>query len=110
MTKHVRIMLPLDRTQSGHLHLFATTGGFITSMECLGKADNAKAAAKGNPSRVTTEPFGDAPSGTFSVTQLVETGNPELAKNTGLGTHWIPLDPTGGDAGTAKMRGRHQGA
>lgn len=100
------IALPKDREIAGWGHLFDADGKIAHSFPARGKADSQKASAKGNQDRFTRHPFGDTPSGRYAVTRIVAVGDPELAKTTRLGSHWIPLTGSDGDAFNAWRLGR----
>jgi hypothetical protein len=72
--------MPKDRMKPGILSLYDDQGTKQHECLCLGKADNAAAAAAGNPSRVTTEPFGDTPIGTYETTSCLVADHPKLGK------------------------------
>lgn len=58
---------PTDRAKLGTLEAFDNRDARIGSWPCFGKADNATAAKKGNPSRNPERPFGDTPLGEWTV-------------------------------------------
>lgn len=99
--KRLRVFLPPNRVQPGWAHLIGSTGAVIESWPILGKADNAKAAAKGNPTRDPLRPFGDTPTGDYAPVKVVEFTDAELAKGTSVGRRWFHLRGTGGDAAIA---------
>ena len=91
----ILITLPADRAQPGKLTYDQRT------VPCLGKADNARAMANGNPMRDPTFPWGDAPTGLYASARPVW-----FATRTPLGEAWIPLDGVQGDALAARHNGR----
>lgn len=101
--KRIHVFLPADRTKPGYLHLFDDDGSAQDlDLECLGKADNGRAAAEGNPSRDPTKPYGDTPSGRYERTRIVDFDAPHAR----MGRAWIPLTGETGDALEAMQRGR----
>ncbi len=85
--------LPKDRTQLGTISAYVD-GEHRGQWPCYGKADNAMAAAKGNPSRNPLKQFGDTPTGTWKMIMGAKQSN----TNT-YGVHpVIMLNPTGGQA------------
>lgn len=105
---HIEITLPRERTRPGNLTLWRYTGGDIRTLigrwDCLGKADNARAAKKGNPSRDPKHIKGDTPTGVYCSRALTE--RPHAKDGDGIGRWWIPLEPAGGEALAAKWNGR----
>lgn len=61
------VTLKPDRTRLGVVELW-NTAGVLFSAPALGKADNAAAKARGNPTRDPAKPFGDTPLGVFTAT------------------------------------------
>lgn len=90
-----------DRALPGRAHLIGKRGELVDSFGILGKADNAKAMAKGNPSRDPLRPYGDTPTGVYEPVRLVDFGDAELAKGTAVGSRWFPLVGASGDAAVA---------
>jgi hypothetical protein len=104
MPIQIKIQLPADRTKYGTLTLESNTQT-IGPFECYGKADNASAAAKGNPTRDPTKSFGDTPTGRYRgfVNKIVSTP----ANDRTYGPQpVITLDPQSGQAKIAKENGR----
>lgn len=99
----IRVKLPKDRRQIGELAVLDGETTALHGIECRGKADNGTAMDRGNPSRLTTMPYGDMPSGRWhgcKVTRLAKSAD-------GIGGAWIPLDkPWSGDAVQAQINGR----
>lgn len=104
----IKIDFTADRWQTGTLSLVDKNGATLAGpFRTLGKADNANAAAKGNPTRNPLRRWGDTPTGTYRVVRL---------QSSGPGTNYpaynygpdavIVLDPLSGDALTAKQNGR----
>lgn len=91
------VILYRDRWKPGSLRILDQI------FTCLGRSDNAAAAKHGNPTRLTTFPFGDLPTGDYMATRTVP-GKPEKAY--GRGIRWV-LNPLSGDALTAKHNGRY---
>lgn len=83
----IKIFLPSSRVPPGWLHLIGGLGQLIESFPCLGKADNERALAKGNPSRDPVRPFGDTPTGLYLPTKVERfSGTHER-----IGLAWIPM-------------------
>ena len=59
----LRVTLPRNRNIPGELVALDDDGYVIHQCPVLGKADNARAAAAGNPTRNPLLPFGDTPRG-----------------------------------------------
>lgn len=95
----MRIILPENRYMTGSLKI--TDGDKIISgpYRALGKADNAKAAAEGNPDRDPTLEYGDTPSGEYSV--IIEKPQAYFGDSA-----FFRLEPESGDALIAKENGR----
>jgi len=60
-------ILPKDRSQTGTLEAW-NAGTLVGSFSVLGKADNAMARQKLNPTRDPVKQFGDTPVGTWRMT------------------------------------------
>lgn len=59
-------LLPVDRNQLGTLQA-CFDGAVAETFPCLGKADLATAARKGNPKCNPERPYGDTPTGTWRL-------------------------------------------
>ena len=103
----VDVRLPHDRSQPGRLRLM-TEGMALWDCPALGKADNAGAAAHGNPTRDPLRPYGDLPTGTYAVIGVspVDRGDAEEVDRFGPWGKMV-LDPEGGPALEAKRNGRY---
>lgn len=99
----IDITLPANRRNSGVLKLLRGAE-LVVHMRCLGRAAGEKAAEAGNPTRDELKRNGDTPTGSYLAPRGVE-ARPK-ARQTGFGTHWIPLDPIGGQAQAAEDAGR----
>jgi hypothetical protein len=75
----------------------------VVRFRCRGKADNATAAAHGNPSRNPRRPFGDHPLGKYRVT-LVRASVSELYSFGPWKFDVQPLNPDGSDECAARER------
>lgn len=95
----IRIEVPADRRKLGWLTIVGTPFGCA----CYLKADNAAAAKSGNPTRDPTRRNGDTPLGTYrAVVGKAYAWSPRT-----YGPYRVVrLEPTGGDALTAKQNGR----
>ena len=97
------IYLPTNRWLPGFLRLYNGEGRrLLYDIPCRGKADSRRAAAKGNPDRGPTRPWGDLPSGSYRTAQVTRYDPPhptfvDLA---------IILEGNGGDALKAARNGR----
>lgn len=101
----IQIDLPHDRTHLGELRLMADDN-CVARFPCYGKADNAAAAAVGNPKRLTTLRNGDTPLGAYRVTGLHDMGDsPKQIRSYGA-LPAIGIEGIGGDALIAKQAGR----
>ena len=89
-------VLPADRTRPGWLRLLEGTLLAFTA-RCLGKADNGRALARGNPTRDPVLPYGDTPSGIYSPAKAIAFDPPHPR----MGRHAIPLIGVSGPALTA---------
>ena len=103
----IEIDLPHNRVIPGKLSAIDDRGTLIFGpVPCLGKADGQDAALHGNPSRDPTQLFGDTPTGTYSVDELVDHPATETDLHT-YGIHpSIVLNPLSGQALVAKEQGR----
>lgn len=101
--KRILIRLPPDRRQAGHLTVIEDDKVVLAGIPARGKADTGTAKARGNPSRCTTMPFGDTPSGVWHACRVTKLPKPAP----GLGAAWIALErPWSGDAVQAQINGR----
>lgn len=98
----IRIDLPKNRYNPGRLAVVDDNGETAFVCDCLGKADNQRAARADNPDRDPTLPYGDTPTGTYETTQITMFAE----RHRSLGDGWIVLEGTGGDALTAAEKGR----
>ena len=86
--------LPRNRNIPGELVALDDDGNVIHRCPCLGKADNAKAAEMGNPTRNPLLPFGDTPTGLYRLTKA----GPWSPAST-YGVHpVVVMNPISGDA------------
>ncbi|MBS1825574.1 MAG: L,D-transpeptidase [Acidobacteria bacterium] len=102
----IQVQLPRDRRQFGSLSVMDSAGADLAGpFEVFGKADNAAAAARGNPTRDPTRSFGDTPTGRYRgfINKLERTpANERMYGPQGV----ITLDPLSGQAKVAKENGR----
>src|SRR3954453_20589858 len=102
----IHITLRKNRVLPGQFSVQSAPGpSLLGPVSCLGKADSAAALSHGNASRDPKEPFGDTPTGGYSVTELVShRGETDLHT---YGPHpSLLLDPQSGDALISKTNGR----
>lgn len=99
----MKIMLPEDRAKPGILRLFeGPQQTLVFDAQCLGKADNLRAADKGNPARDPARPYGDTPTGEYGPTRWFPFAQPHPR----MGDGWIPLSGISGQAEDAVRNGR----
>lgn len=109
MNLTIRVQLPADRTKTGTLTLVNPGTGLVLfgPVPVLGRAARNTASAHGNPSGNSLQPFGDTPTGTYDVARIVGNGNGTSRPIAAYGQSGsIVMEPTGGDALTAKSNGR----
>jgi hypothetical protein len=106
----IEVSLPTDRTKIGTLQLLADDGSLIAGpFSAYGKADGQTATLHGNAVRSPLLPFGDTPTGTYSVPGLEATGDGTTRSSHSYGPNGaIRLNPTAGDANTAATVGGRQ--
>jgi hypothetical protein len=105
----IKIILPNDRTKTGTLTLVDANTGLplFGPVPVLGRAARNTATAHGNPSGDPLLPFGDTPTGTYNVPNIVRNGTGTTRPTIQYGESGsIVLDPTSGNALTAKNNGR----
>jgi hypothetical protein len=104
----IGVELPSDRTRAGRLSVVNRDGHRIAGpWVVLGKADGTTAARNNNNTRSTVLPYGDTPTGTYKVTGGFKVGDGTSYNKKSYGIHGaLRLDPTSGDAKTAKEFGR----
>lgn len=99
----IKIFLPADRARAGVLRVFkGPTQEYMMDRPCLGKADNARAAKAGNPTRDPALPYGDTPTGEFAVSRYF----PFAETHPRIGDGWIPMTGLSGQAEDAVRGGR----
>ena len=100
--------LPQDRTKLGTVSLLADDGTLVAGpFAAYGRADGGTAAANGNATRSSVLPFGDTPTGTYSVPGLEATGDGTTRSSHSYGPNGaIRLNPLTGDAATGATLGR----
>lgn len=99
----LRARLPTDRTKRGELELVEDGDVIGGPWPAYGKADNAEAAAQGNPERDPTQPFGDHPAGVYRI-ECFRASEHGQARRFGPGR--FVLEPICGDAARADENGR----
>lgn len=105
----IRVQLPDDRNKTGILELIDPITGLPLAgpFPVLGRAARNTAASKGNPGAVSTKPFGDTPLGGYRIERIQSNGSGTSRPIEVYGSAGsIVMDPTSGDAATAKANGR----
>jgi len=97
--------LPDNRYRAGTFTLYHAGGLTLLAGDCLGKADNERAAKEGNPSRDPILPYGDTPLGGYVPAKVVRFDPPHHR----MGAIAIPLIGASGDALQARVRGKRTG-
>lgn len=104
------IRLPHDRTKLGTIQMLTQDGTILVSAECLGKSDNAFAAAQGNPTRDPKKRGGDLPYGSYKCDATRFHEHVSEGDEHSYGPHgYIRLTPTAGDALIAASEGKRSG-
>lgn len=102
-TYTLNVWLPGNRVLPGLADLLSPKGvTLINDMPVLGKADNARAAAKGNAERDPVRVGGDTPLGQYAPARLEKQGSYTKA----YGLYKLPLTGVSGDALEAMANGR----
>lgn len=99
---NIIILLPRNRLHVGRLIVADADVLSLHECDCLGKADNARAARERNPERDPTRPYGDTPAGLFSSPGIVTFAAPHPR----LGHAWLPMEGIQGQAHKAVLGGR----
>lgn len=99
---HLDIVLTSNRRYAGFFTLIDSEGVLVLAGRALGKADNGRAATEGNPTRQSTLPYGDTPTGDYKPAHVVKIDPPHRR----VGKHWIPISGKSGDALQALVEGR----
>ena len=103
----IQVVLHPNRVQLGQLTVLDDDGAALFGpVPCLGKADNQDAIQHNNPTRDPKLPFGDTPTGEYSIAELVTHAKGETTRHTYGAFPSVLLDPQSGDALTAKQNGR----
>ena len=93
-----------NRNLVGTIEVFGDDkASLLGPVRALGRSDNAKATAKGNPSRSSVRPFGDTPTGVYAVRFSMA---PMADRGTYGQNRVMYMDPLSGDALTAEDNGR----
>lgn len=107
---NILIRLPTDRTKLGHLQLLNTDGTILVTADCLGKSDNAFAAAQGNPTRDPKRRGGDLPLGQYKCEPTRFHEHVSEGDEHSYGPYgFVRLTPTAGDALIAATEGHRTG-
>lgn len=104
----IRIELPSDRDNTGTLILKNAAGATTAGpFRAYGRADRSAAEQHGNDKRDALLPFGDTPTGTYSIPRAFATGQGTNYPSHSYGPNGaLVLRPTGGQALTAAGKGR----
>lgn len=95
--------LPKDRFRPGRFWLTDDAGTVVFGpVPCRGEADNSGAVAHGNPIEDPTKAYGDHPAGSYRVLEVFWDPQPVHS----YGPAFLKLEPTGGEAFTARVNGR----
>ena len=103
----IQVQLHQNRALPGTFQVSSDDGlsVLLGPVPCLGKADNNDAAQHGNPSRDPTRPFGDTPTGSYTIVAIVShSGETDLHTYGAFPS--LLLDPQSGQALVAKQAGR----
>lgn len=98
----IHITLPRDRRKPGIFRLLDMSDRVLFDAPCLGKADNARAAREGNPTRDPKRPYGDTPTGDYAPARVWRLDPPHRV----MGPLVIELEGASGDALQARINGR----
>ncbi|WP_156667885.1 L,D-transpeptidase [Rhizobium sp. WYCCWR10014] len=109
MSLEIRVKLPANRRNTGTLEMFDTITGLrvFGPVPALGRGARETAAAHGNPDGISTQPFGDTPTGGYNLPMVLKSGagtnHPaDVYGSAGV----IVMEPVSGDALTARQNGR----
>lgn len=107
---HIHVALDGDRQNTGFIMVIDDRGTPLAGpFRVLGRADGATAAGKRNPDRTPTRPYGDTPTGQYSVPEggVFPTGNGTNYQERSFGTNGaIRMEGVDGDALIAAENGR----
>ncbi len=109
MNLTLKIRLPADRTKTGTLTLVDPLTGLALygPVPVLGRAARDTAKAKGNPTGSSLLKYGDTPTGTYRIVNILANGDGTTRPVEKYGQSGsIVLDPQKGDAQKAKENGR----
>ena len=105
----IEILLPSDRTRSGHLFLRNDLGHQVLGPYAVcGRANDFAASEHENPARSPLLPYGDTPIGEYRIRGIVPTGGGTAYDQRKFGQYgMIVLEPVSGQATIAAWNGRH---
>src|SRR5262249_49108805 len=105
---YLSVKLPRDRDRCGTLTLHDARGRRISGpFVVAGRASDALAAANGNVLRNSLLRFGDTPTGTYRVREILSSGRGTPFDTARFGPHGIvALEGVSGDAALAEANGR----
>lgn len=99
---HLVITLPSDRRYAGYFTLVDNSGQLLMDGRARGKSDNSKAIEHDNPTRNSTQSYGDTPTGEYEEAFITHFNPPHKR----LGKAWIAIEGKSGDALIARNNGR----
>jgi hypothetical protein len=107
VTLSIAIELPSNRDQTGDLVLKRNGVKLAGPFWVYGRSDSSMANKHGNPSRDPTRPYGNTPTGSYSVPRATATGDGTSYKRHSYGPGGaLVLQPTAGQALDAANNGR----
>jgi hypothetical protein len=105
---HLLIEFSLDRRYSGALSLFNQRGDRICGpYPVAGRSTSSLAAAHGNARRDPTLLYGDTPTGSYRLSQILKSGKGTSLSTAEFGPHGVAvIEATSGAAAAAEANGR----
>jgi hypothetical protein len=102
------VQLPCDRSTAGQIFFKSDSGALLAGPFVIaGRSTSALAGAHRNQRRDPQLPYGDTPTGTFAVREVVRTGHNTPFPKTEFGAcGLLILEPLTGDAALADANGR----
>jgi hypothetical protein len=106
MTTNIRVIVGANRFEPCALELRDGAGVLIRRYHCVARADRAGAQAHGNPAASPLLPYGDTPTGGYTVSGPMQTGTPDHPVGRYGPNGFMRLAPVSGDAMLARENGR----